>query len=358
MRRLAPLLLVVAACAAPQKPAPAPAPAATPAPVDDSPLDPKTWAEVPGKLGGQCPGPLFTLPKPEPVTIGDAAWTIEGSTMRRDGGPWQGPLTFGVLGAVKDAEPGTRKNVQKAMKLFTKQKVDFIVVNGDIAESNEVRQVFKMLGEELKLPVFLHSGNIEWTSAFTEAFVEMAPLHPHLVNMNWIRHVDFGGVHLVSLPGWSVRRYVKDGACFYDADNVFALRPLVQELQQKGDVVVLTAHGPPKSFGKAAIDTADLPDGKQNVGDAALQQLILDEKIPFGLFSHILEAGGRATSDLKKGAPLKLPMKAPVDRLYINAGSASSFGWQMNDGSTSRGLAAVVAIDGGKAKATFFQLWK
>jgi Icc-related predicted phosphoesterase len=363
MPRRAPLyvvvLLHVAACAAPQKPAPPPPPAPTePAATDASPLDPKSWAEVPEKIGGACPGPLFKLPKPEAFTLKGAAWSIEGSTMRRAGGPWQGKLTLGVLGAVKDAEDGTRRNIQKAMKLFAKQQVDFVVVNGDIAESNEVRRVFQMLGEELTLPIFVHSGNIEWTTAFTDAWIDVAKQHPHLVNMNWIRHVDFGGVHLVSLPGWSVRRYVKDGACYYDAENVDALRPLIDEIKAAGGTVILTAHGPPKSFGKAAIDTADLSDGFQNVGDEALQKLILEEEIPFGLFSHILEAGGRATSDLKKGAPLKMPMKQGAPRLYINAGSSSSFGWQMNDGSTSRGLAAVVVVEGKLAKASFVQLWK
>lgn len=318
---------------------------------------PRTWAEVPEKIGGQCPGPFFALDEKATLDVKGHRFVVEGSTMRRDGG-WDGPLVLGVLGAVKDAEDGTRKNVKKAAKAFAKQGVHFVLANGDLAESNEVRAVFSMLGEELSVPVLLHSGNIEWTSAFTEAWVESQATHPHLVNLNWIRHVVLGDVHLVSLPGWSVKRYVKDGACFYDEDDVAALRPLLDAIKAEGGTVVLTAHGPPKSFGAAAIDTADLPDGRQNVGDEALAGLVVDADVRFGIFSHILEAGGRATSDLKGGKALPLPTRAPVDRLYLNVGSASAFPWRMNDGSTSKGLAAVVALKDGKAKANILRLWQ
>jgi hypothetical protein len=78
--------------------------------------------------------------------------------------------------------------------------------------------------------------------------------------------------------------------------------------------------------------------------------------IRVGLFSHILEAGGRATADVDGTAPLKLPLKAPVARLYLNVGSASSFGWGMNDGTTARGLAAIVVVDGAGVRAEVLKL--
>jgi hypothetical protein len=82
-----------------------------------------------------------------------------------------------------------------------------------------------------------------------------------------------------------------------------------------------------------------------------MTEFIEKHNIRYGLFSHILEAGGRATSDLKSGKPIRFPMKKKSKNLYINAGSASSFTWTMLNGRPSRGMVAVVIIaeDGAKA---------
>jgi hypothetical protein len=56
--------------------------------------------------------------------------------------------------------------------------------------------------------------------------------------------------------------------------------------------------------------------------------------------------------------PLKLPMTKPVERLFVNVGSASSVGVQLLTKKTSRGMAAVVAVDTdtGRAKVSFVKL--
>ena len=51
-------------------------------------------------------------------------------------------------------------------------------------------------------------------------------------------------------------------------------------------------------------------------------------------------------------------MKAPADRLYVNAGSASATPWPMLDGKSSTGMAAVMVVDGGKATVEFLTLRK
>jgi hypothetical protein len=83
--------------------------------------------------------------------------------------------------------------------------------------------------------------------------------------------------------------------------------------------------------------------------------------VRFGIFSHILEAGGRATSDVTRQPPIKMPMRKPAATLFLNAGSASSYPYAMLDKKTSRGMAAVVSIDdtrSGKARVTFLKLGK
>ena len=83
--------------------------------------------------------------------------------------------------------------------------------------------------------------------------------------------------------------------------------------------------------------------------------------VDFGIFGHILEAGGRATDDATSHKPLKMPMKKPTPRLFVNVGSASSIGLKMLDKKTARGLAAIVTIEpvgttGASGKVAFIKL--
>ena len=74
-----------------------------------------------------------------------------------------------------------------------------------------------------------------------------------------------------------------------------------------------------------------------------MAKLIKDYSIKWGIFGHILEAG--ATLATKMG---NRPAAADSRQksLYLNAGSANGLPWGMNDGSTLRGLAAVMSLDG------------
>lgn len=354
---------LIASCASPPPPKPAPRPEPKPAVVEEPPPpdpEPQTWEEAVEKWGHKCPGPFFTLPEKKTVKAAGRTFEIEGSTLRLvQSGAWRGPLKIGVLGAIKDAEYNTQQNIKKAAREFKKLGVHIVVANGDLIgdEAGDLAKVAKMLGDNIKLPTFVHSGNYEWTSAFTETFAATEEKYPQIFNMNMLRHVDLGGVHLFSLPGWSVRQFVKPAACYYDKDEVSALQAELRPLVDKGETVVVVAHGPPRGRGKQSLDFAA---NAGNVGDEALQAMLRDVPVQFGIFSHILEAGGRATSDVERQTPLKLPMRRPVSKLYLNAGSASSFGWQMLDKKTSRGMAAVVVLDdlahGGNARVTFLKL--
>ncbi len=360
---LLPLCACVLTCASPPPPRPPPHKPAPkkpePPPPPPRPETPVTWDDVPDYYGSKCPGPFFELKEPKTVEVGKRTFTILGSTLRLEGGPWKGPLKIGVLGAVKDPDYDTRVNIKKAMRMFKRYGVQFVVVNGDLVgdEAGDLAKVVRMLGEEIPLPIFAHSGNYEWTTAFTETLAEEAKTHPQLFNMNILRHVDFGGVHLFSLPGWSNRQFVKAAACYYGTKDVDALEEQIRPIAERGDVVIITAHGPPRGRGRQSIDFAF---DAGNVGDEDLQRLIKDVPVHFGLFSHILEAGGRATSDVVRQPPIRMPMRRPQRSLYLNAGSASSFSWRMLNRRTSRGMAAIFVLDdikhGGRARVTFLKL--
>jgi hypothetical protein len=174
--------------------------------------------------------------------------------------------------------------------------------------------------------------------------------------MNWVRHVDLGGPHLVSLPGYHDPKYLHGRAgCRYTDAHLRDVGRLVDQVHRAGGTVVFLAHSPPRSAGKDAIDVAT---DVGNVGDPGMTELFKTSEVRFGLFSHILEAGGRATSDLARGTPVRWPMKGPVDRLYVNAGSVSATPWPMLDGTTSTGMAAVMTLDAGKASVEMVKLRK
>jgi Icc-related predicted phosphoesterase len=295
------------------------------------------------------------LSTPRTLSAGGMEFEHKGSVLARRGAPWQGPLKIGVLGAIKDAGPETRSNVRQAAAQFARAGVHVVVANGDIVgdETSALVPVVQMLREELRVPVFAHAGNYEWTTAFTEAFAADEERFPHVFNMNLIWHVDLGGVHLLSLPGYHDRRFAQPGSCHYDADDVAALTSYARALTAAGDVVVLTAHGPPRGAGKGALDVTF--DG-DNVGDPQINRLLQEADIRVGVFSHILEAGGRAAADAAGAAPLALPMKKGAPRLVVNVGSASSFPWRLLDGSSSTGMAAIVTVEKSDARVEVVRL--
>jgi Icc-related predicted phosphoesterase len=345
-------------CSSPPPPRPAPK---VEVPVEPEPPDhPVKWADVAGFYGTQCPPPSFTLDEPLTKTVAGQTFTVSGTHAAR-AERQQGPLVIGVLGAVKDAADDTKKNLEVAKAAFVAAKVSLIVFNGDVAETAEIHEVASMIGDVFgdDVPLIVHSGNSEWTSGFTDAFADAEAAHPAFFNMNFIRHLDLGGVHLVSLPGWSVREFVKQGGCHYESKHVEELTTLVNELNAKGEVVVLTAHGPPRGKDAASLDRT-FDDG--NVGDEDLARLLQSGAVRFGLFGHILEAGGRATADATTHKPLPLPQKKPSPSLFVNVGSASSVGVELLSKKTSRGIAAVVTIDkldaGGQATVKFVPLKK
>jgi len=358
-----------------QKPDPAPAaePEAPPAASASSTVDskndddsdddddedvlqmPKTYADMNTRLEFLCPAPVFTFDAAHSVELeGMTSFSIEGSVMRASPAI-DGPLVLGVIGAVKDPSDETRQNLQRAEKAFAKAGAHAVVINGDLAEDEDLNAVFMMVGEVFQRPVLAHSGNIEWSASFNHAWEAAHDAHPQLFNMNWIRAVDFGQHTLVVMPGYFNHRFMRSGACHYEPDDVDALVPLAKAAHDKGHTVLLSSHGPPLGTEKGALDVIDEGD---HVGDPKLNELVELGGITVGLFSHILESGGRATQNLAGDV---LPTRVnkfsdESDQLFVNAGSASAGGWQMNNGKTNLGMAALVVVDGKKAKVKFLKL--
>ena len=102
--------------------------------------------------------------------------------------------------------------------------------------------------------------------------------------------------------------------------------------------------------GAAGIDRAT---GAGHVGDPALAALLKEQRIRFGLFGHILEAGGRA-SDLAGRRRRRENVWHP--NLFVNAGTINPDPWPMLNGSTSYGMALYVEVKGKKARYSVIRL--
>jgi hypothetical protein len=314
---------------------------------------PKSFAEATARFGSSCPAPFFSLPQAEALLVLGMPFSLHGSQLRYGGPVTPGPLRIGVLGSVKDATPETRANLAVAAREFRREGVAFVVVNGDVVgeTADNIAEVIAVLAETFSVPLFVHAGNSEWTTALHEALNEATLRWPHVFNMNLVRDVDWGGIHVVALPGYHDRHFLRQGACHYGEDDVADLATYARALRERGEVVVLSAHGPPRGKGLAALDV--IHDGL-NVGDDALAE-VLRAGIRFGFFSHILESGARALNDVDAAESLPLPLRAAQKSLYANVGAASSFPWKMLDGRTTRGLAAIFSVQrtsGSDADAT------
>lgn len=255
-----------------------------------------------------------------------------------------GEARLGVLAAVKDFSPDTQANLRTFVEAFRKAGAAGIVVDGDSAygvddQDSTLTDLFTWLGGQ-GLPVYVVIGNTESRSAFNRALAAAFAQHPNVVNLDLVRRVDGDGFTLVSLPGYYDARYIPESAgCRYTPDDVQEL-PLIA--RGAPAPVVLVTHGPPRQEGPGAIDATD--DG-HNVGDPDLTAAIAEAGIPFGVFGHILEAGGRAT-----GLDGRKPVRAGqlAGALYLNPGPAFADPWPLNGGGVSRGMAALLTLRGGK----------
>src|SRR5690606_31610945 len=93
-------------------------------------------------------------------------------------------------------------------------------------------------------------------------------------------------------------------------------------------------------------------DDAGNVGDPRVTALLEEGDISVGIFSHILEAGGRATKDPRGKEPVRLPVTKPLPSLYVNVGSASAFPWTLHGGKSAEGMAFVVTLSADGLRAS------
>ena len=305
---------------------------------------PTTFAEWQDTYQFDCNGPFEHFAPPDVIEHDGFRFEHTGGTVKvRRMTPRVGKKPkLGVLAGIKDLEPETRALLTRFLADFEKADVDAVIIGGDTAsEPSDLDRILGFLVTATKRPLLVIAGNMERAAALNHSVLTLRKAgHTHLLNFDTIRRYDGDGVDVVSIAGYYDRAYLHiTGGCIYKGKD---LDTVERAAASADDVTVLLSHGPPRQRGQQAIDYVP---GADNVGDRELTEVISRARIPFGIFGHILEAGGHAT-DLA-GKPL--PPNKLHSALYLNQGSANPLLWRMNDGSTAYGLAAILSIDQKKA---------
>lgn len=288
----------------------------------------------------ECAAPLEPAPAAD-VKIGDRAAKLAGYKLTfadKDADA----LTLGVLGPVNEDLGENMVAMKKYAKFFTDEKADAVLVTGDVGEkASSITRVLNVLAET-KLPVFVLIGNRECRAEFTDGVAASKKDHANVVNLNEVRAVEFPELTLASLPGYHAPDYIQCATgCRYFKST---LDEVVRIAKESKVPTLLVSHGPPRGNSNQALDFAS---AGGNVGDEGINKAIADGAIAFGVFSNIKEAGGRAAAD-PAGATL-VKEATPSKTLFYAAGPADTFGWELNDGTKSVGMAGVISVKDGQA---------
>jgi Icc-related predicted phosphoesterase len=306
---------------------------------------PKSYDEYLAAHTNVCVGPLNgKQAAPTVFELNGFHYSLDGAraqVKRTSARKGQG-IKLGVINAIKDTDPKTLANIDEYLSKFKDEDVDGVVIGGDTAYDEEMIDTIVQRVAGLGVPVYAIIGNAESTGSWNSALRSAVAAKKNVLNLDLTRVVNADGFDLVSLPGYFDKRYTaRIAPCLYKPKDVKELSSALEGLQ--GPVVAIS-HGPPKQAGKLGIDY--VPQAG-NVGDPELAEFMAQTKIPFGIFGHIVEAGGRAT-DLQGKKEVK--PATFTESLFLNPGSANSAPWRLNAGGETWGMAAVVTIDGKKAK--------
>lgn len=302
-------------------------------------------ASVEGKSDPACIGPIGPG-EVETVTLGERSFERNGHLLRIQGEAEEGAEhRIGVLANLNASNPENHFNIRRYLGRFEEAGVELILVAGDTGEDAETiaKNLAAVAGSGL--PTLAIAGNREKTADFVAAVAKVQAEHPNLLSGHQIRQLGLHGLDVITLPGYHDPRYIhqEEGTgCRYFLDDVNAVEKLAAEASKP---VLLLAHGQPKGRTPEALDVI-APD-KEHIGDQNLNRAIEKAKIPFGIFANVKEAGGKGLADL--GGAKVVPAGEWSETLYLNPGPADSLAWNMNDGTTSHGMAAILKVKEGKA---------
>lgn len=298
---------------------------------------------------GECVGKKGSLDEPLTFSAGGHQYRLEGHRLVQLDKDKDRRLRIGVISATKDDRDETLAAIDALFAKLKKQKIDVLVVNGDLAtqEINPDEKLFPKLAS-LGVLTIVTIGNTESCGLFNQAATAVFGTSKNFVNGNWVRQIELDDGVLYTLPGYYDRRFAHTGGAEkYKDEDLYALKGMLKE---GPGPKILVSHGPPKAKGRHGIDI--VTDG-DHVGDQRMTELMKVAKVPFGIFGHILESGGRGADidGKRRVAPGKWSKE-----LVVNAGTANPDPWVLLNDKTSYGMALWVEIDGKRARYRVFRL--
>jgi len=245
---------------------------------------------------------------------------------------------------LKDASDDNLTHLKNLVAELRRRGAEVLIADGDLGDNSESQE--ELLGALASvgppLPILVIAGNREVRTDLDAAEGALRKKGAQLIDLSHTRAVDLGDALIVGLPGVFDRRLLRaDGACLYAQSDLDALAAFLDKLPATAPPALLVAAVPPHGENAQALDATD----GQNVGEMRFIPLLTQARARFGVFGQVWEAGGRAVD----GQGAAVPSGQPSNQLYVNPGAADRTPWPMNDGSTSRGLAALVTIRGRQA---------
>ena len=149
-----------------------------------------------------------TLAAPETWTASGHSFTAKGALLEvKAEKPESGGAKLGLLAAIKDFSPETKKNLELFIAAFKKAGVRALIVGGDSAygvddQDSTLAEVFSFLGDQ-GLPVYAVIGNSESRSAFNRGVLSAWRKNKSVINLDLVRRVDGDGFTLSRSPATS-----------------------------------------------------------------------------------------------------------------------------------------------------------
>jgi Icc-related predicted phosphoesterase len=281
-------------------------------------------------------------------TINGQDYRFEGNKVTQLTSDEDNQARYGVISDPHGEVEKARAFAQK----FKEMGVDGIIVPGDVVnnerfsrrgkkwnDAEETTTVLEAIAET-GLPVYVISGNHDITDDYNKGLSKVTQKHLNVIDMNKYRVVDGDDADLVSLPGYTNRRFTAPGALYADPDFVRKTGKLADGLD---DSVVLIAHGAGKTNTDGKPGPATIYRG-DDVGDPTTTQMMKKNGIPFAVVGNIHEAGGLAATHV--GTPVKQGEWSK--QFTANFGGLEK--WKHLDGKTYDGMAGVLTVKGDQAK--------
>jgi len=279
-----------------------------------------------------------------PVRLWGLRLLPRGPLLEAEGASAPGRVAIAALADTKEASPANLAQLERLADQLVRSEVTAVAVLGGLDPAFE--GIRELLGR-LKgvAPVLALPGDRESKSGFVAAAAAHAP---QVVDLTKVRAIATPIASLIAVPGYHLPHHLlaREQGCSYGEREIEALIGLAHQLPQPR---LLLAHGPPRGEGPRAVDRSF---GEVNIGDPLLRRLMEQGEIPFGLFAHVHEATGQATT--LQGSPV--PEMTWSESLLLNVGSADAVPHEDLRGRWSRGSAAIVEIEGSRARYRMIQL--